>query len=186
MKQNIILGAVVVVLLAAIAGGYYYPKFTVLSGATGSTFTTAKYAGVAIDLSTNTGATSTSILNTDTSSRYITNTAVTCTNMGSSFTAVTGTGLATLQLTIGTSTSASPAAVVSVGPFSRVASALVFSTSTAPIGQLASTTLQTSTSTLGVLWKSGEYLSFWWNATNTPASGQTTVPCTEGVYYTGS
>lgn len=182
------------VVLAVIAGVVAAGIFSVLSnhnnavpvGASGSTFSTAKYAGVAIDLASNSGATSTSILNTDSSDRYVVAVELACRNTGSSFTAVTGAGLASLQLTVGTSSASSPASIVSIGAHSRVASAFVVGTATAPIIAVASSTTQVSTSTLGVLWKSGEYMTFWWNATNTPASGQTTVPCTEGVRYLGS
>lgn len=190
MDKNYFKAVGVIVVMTLLVGAYYFPRVNNVQIATtsqpGTSFSSAKYAGVTIDLSLNTGATSTSILNTDSNDRYVISTETVCRNMGSSYTAVTGAGLASLQLTVGTSSAASPAAVASVGAHSRVTSAFVFSTTTAPIGFMASSTLQTATSTFAARWKAGDYMTFWWNATNTPASGLTSVPCTEGVRYIGS
>lgn len=179
-----LVGAVIVGV--AIYGGYLYPRISPLAGSTvGTTFNVAKYAGVVIDLSSNSGATSTSILNTDAGNRYVIASKIICPNMGNSFTAYTGAGLTSngLQVTVGTSSTASPAAVASVGATAKVANAFAVGTTTG-VGFIASSTLVTGAPPAAI-WHAGEYMTFWWNATNTPATGST-APCTEGVEYLGS
>ncbi len=130
----------------------------------GSTFSTGKSYGVAINLaSAGTNGTSTSITNNDASDRYVTGFRVACENVGTSKTAYTGTGLASLQLSIGTTTSAAPATFSSVFP---VALNYVISTSTVNV-VVASSTTQTATSSNAMVWPMGISMTFATNATNT-------------------
>lgn len=148
----------------------------------GSTFGTAKFAGVAVNLaSPGANGTSTSILNGDASDRYISSIKAGCQGVGSSNTAYVGGGLASLQLTVATSTTAAPATnsnTNSVG-----GGAVVISTSTAVFGISTSTIAGNSTSPgitkVYFVWASNSYLTFTTNATNTAA-------CTFGVDYFGA
>lgn len=165
----------------AIVGAYQYPKQLHLAGAAspaGSTFNTAKFAGVSIDLSSpGANGTSTSITNTDATDRYITSTDLGCQSVGSSRSANTGAGLTSLGLTlsVGTTTTAAPA---SFSTWAAVASSGALSTST-PAFAIASSTATTATTTNADIWHSGEFLTFFFNATNT-------ARCTIGVKYIGS
>jgi hypothetical protein len=140
---------------------------------TGSTFTTAKFAAVTINLA-NTGqnGTSTSIINTDTNSRYVSSVKVGCTGVGTSLTAGNGTGLASLQLSIGTTSTSNPVSFVSGNP---VVSGMVIATTTSNYFISSSTSGLTN----GSIWGAGMPMTFSWNATNTAV-------CTEGVEYIGS
>lgn len=179
--QGFVLFAIAIVIAV---GGYFSPAVTrvvqSLGSSAGATFGDAKYAGVVIAL-TNQGAngTSTSIINTDTSVRYVTGLRLACTGLGNSFSSGVGAGLASLQVTVGTSSTAAPVAQASVGIFSRVSSGLIIATAT-PTFVIASSTTQIATSTLASPWYPNEYMTFWWNATSTATS-----TCTEGVDYIG-
>ena len=176
---KIFIGAVVVVLVAgAIAGGYFYPKLTQSFGTSpqGATFSTEKTAAVAINLSApGANATSTSILNTDSNDRYVSSAHIGCENVGTSKTAYTGTGLANLQLSVGTTTTAAP------GVFSSAEAIMSnLNLATATQGMLvSSSSLLTATSTYATIWPSNTYMTFFFNATNT-------ATCTVGVDYFGS
>jgi hypothetical protein len=175
----------------AIIGAYMFPKqlrpvntTTILQGVSsaGTTFGNAKFAGVTVRLGTaGAGATSTSILNTDTSDRFVTGFRLACNGVGTSKTAYTGTGLASLQLTIATTSEANVPTITTKYVF-PVTSAVPVSTSTVN-AVIASSTFMgvgaTATSSNSVVWNSGSYMTFFWNATNTAA-------CTEGVDYIGS
>ncbi len=175
--MNKALTVVAFVVLAALAvGAYFYPGTSQNLGnsSPGTNFNTEKQAAVAISLATpGAGATSTSILNTDAGSRYISSFKVGCSNVGTSQTAYTGTGLSSLQLTIATTATANPA-TIPVG-FADVANAFALGTGTVNL-LVASSTLTTATSSLAAIWHAGENLTFWFNATNTAA-------CTIGVSY---
>jgi hypothetical protein len=175
--NNTLKGILVVVVLGAITYlGMTYPKFTLPVGsAAGSTFNTAKFAGVAMNLATaGANATSSSVYNSDGSSRFVTGLDYGCTGVGSSKTAYTGAGLAALLLTVGTTTTSAPATIptdVVLANAITVATSsatMVFASSTTAIGTEAS-----------MLWPSGTYMTFWFNATNTAV-------CTIGVEYVGS
>lgn len=172
---SVILAAVIAL---AIIGGYYFPKYQILASAspTGSTFGDAKFAGVVVSLATpGANGTSTSILNTDTSDRYVTSTKVGCENIGTSRTAYTGTGLASLQVSIGTTTSANPASFLS---FAAITTGTIIGTSSVN-NLFSSSTLQTATTSLSVIWPANTNMTFYFNATNTAV-------CTVGVDYIGS
>lgn len=135
----------------------------------GTTFNTAKIASVNISPANGT-ATSSSILNTDASARYILTGFTSCTGVGSSNTAYTGVGLAALLMQVATTSSAGANLNTT-----NLALNLTVSTSSG-FSNNASTTVP-----IGVLayWPSNVNLTFAFNATNTGA-------CTAGVYYIGS
>lgn len=145
----------------------------------GTTFSTAKFAGVAVNLaSAGANGSSTSILNGDAFDRYVSSVKVGCEGMGTSKTAYTGTGLSTLQLTVGTSSASAPAELPKA--FSNVGASMIIPTSTANYA-FASTTsgYNLASSTNSMVWSSGAYMTFGFNATNTAV-------CTVGVDYFGS
>lgn len=168
-----------VILGGAIYGAYQFPQVSQLAGtsAQGSTFNTAKFAGIATNLAApGANATSSSILNTDANDRYITSIKAGCENVGTSKTAYTGAGLASLQLTVATSSSSAPATngnTNSVGggavTIGTSTTSYVVSTSTASVG----------TSNIYAVWLAGSYLTFTTNATNTAV-------CTFGAEYIAS
>ncbi len=167
-KITIIIAALVVA--GAILGGYFYPKFGLGTSSTaGSSFSTPKFYGVAVNLAApGANATSTSITNTDSTDRYVTGYRIACQGVGTSQTAYTGAGLAALLVKIGTTTTAAPATfstAVGVNP-----GGWTVSTSTVNTG-VASTTSQLGN---GALWRTGEIMTFSFNATNTAV-------CTVGV-----
>ncbi len=148
----------------------------------GTTFSNAKFAGVAINLaSPGANGTSTSVLNTDAGDRYINTIKVGCEGVGTSRTAYSGTGLDVLTLRIATSSTSAPAAnnnanPVGGGPLTVATSSTYF--------MEASTTASTAvpnvgTSAISNIWATGSYLTFTANATNTAA-------CTVGVDYFAS
>lgn len=142
----------------------------------GSTFSNAKYYGIAINLaSPGANGTSTSITNTDSNDRYVVATKIGCENVGSSRTAYTGAGLASLQISVGTTSTSAPITFSSVFP---VVLNQVISTSTQNY-LFASSTLVTATTSNAIVWPTGTALTFSFNATNTAA-------CTIGVETLGS
>jgi hypothetical protein len=173
--NKITITLVLVVLAAAIAGGYFYPKLGLgTSSVAGSSFSTPKFYGVAVNLA-NPGAngTSTSLTNTDGNDRYVTGYRIACQGVGTSKTAYTGAGLAALTAKIGTTTTSAPATFatdVGVNP-----GGWTVSTSTVNSG-VASSTSQVGN---GALWRTGEIMTFAFNATNTAV-------CTVGVDAVGA
>lgn len=173
--------------MAAIAlAGLKLPEAQILGGAsaTGSTFNTAKFAGITASLaSVGANGTSTSILNTDANDRYVTSLKAACQGIGTSQTAYSGTGLVALKLTVGTTTTSAPATIPTAN---LIANAVTVATAT-PILVIASSTAITpnagsnsgNIAALNDLWAAGSYLTFWVNATNTAV-------CTFGVDYIGS
>ena len=166
---------IVWVVLAAIAiGAYFYPVVSPsLGSAAGSTFSTAKVA--AVDMSPATAsATSTSLLNTDASARWITKFYVNCTGVGTSQTYLTGAGLSTWTMTAGTSSSATQIAIT------NLAGNLTLGTTTS-FSQNASSTVASAIAANTDLWywPAGTYLQFTFNATNTAA-------CIVGANYDAS
>lgn len=139
------------------------------ASAVGSTFSTAKVAYKAWTLSN--GATTTSLYNSDSSDRIIRSVDYTCSGVGTSLTAVTGTGLANLIFTAGTTSTDAPA-VPTLG--NSVFSSTV--ATTVPEIYLSSTTHGLTTSAFVRRWGAGTYLTFVSNATNTAA-------CVIGVTY---
>lgn len=170
-----IIGTLVVII--AVIGAYYFPKVVTTAGTSpsGSTFSSAKFAAVAINLA-NPGAngTSTSILNTDANDRYVSAFKVGCEAVGSSKTAYTGAGLAALLISVGTTTTAAPASFTS---FAAVATNFTLGTSSTNL-LVASSTLLTGTENAAI-WPTNTYMTFYFNATNTAV-------CSVGVDYFAS
>lgn len=177
MNKKIVSTILAIVITVAIVGAYHYPKSeesVSLAGSTaGSVFNSAKFAGVVVDLSTpGANGTSTSILNSDASDRFISGFRVGCNGVATSRTAYTGVILDALKLTIGTSTDSAPATFTG---FANVTTGYTLGTSS-PVLIVASTTPQTATSSLAARWPSNSYVTFTVNATNTAV-------CTFGVDY---
>jgi hypothetical protein len=175
LKQDIKI-LLAVVGIAAIVGGYFYPKFAFVGGApTGSTYGTQKQASIVFAPATG-SATSTSILNTDSTDRMVTIVQNVCGGVGTSQTAYTGAGLASLTLKAATTTTSAPAIVSNT----NLVESIVISTSTSDFVMASSTSsglVGTSAASLGSLrWPTNTYLTFFTNATNTAI-------CTVGVQY---
>lgn len=169
--KNIILA---LVLAVAIAGGYFFPQAISLSvgtSATGSTFNTAKFAGIVMAPAT-TAATSSSILNTDANDRYVQSASANCGVVGNSFTYSTGAGLASFTLVAATTSSSSVGGIPSN---TNLTMNVAVSTSSVDSAN--------ATSTYGTAfwqrWAANSYMTFTFNATNTAV-------CTVGVNYVGS
>lgn len=115
-------------------------------------------------------ATSSSLFNATGQDLYTTTVKVGCENVGTSKAAYTGGGLAALQMTVGTSSSAAPAAAPTNA---LLAGAVNIGTST-PYFVMASSTNGAISATGIAVWPAGSYMTFWFNATNTAV-------CTVGV-----
>jgi hypothetical protein len=173
--KNIIIGFVVVAVIAI--GGYFFPRNKVSqsfgASPTGATFGDAKRAAVVINpLVTGQNGTSTTLVNTDSNNRIVTDSFVDCNGVGNPLTAGNGTGLATWTLQIATTSTASPA---SVG--SNLVANITISTSTSDTFNATST--NPGPNPVGRIWPAGGNLTFFLNATTTGA-------CTAGVNYIGS
>lgn len=170
-----IVGIIGVILLV---GAYFFPSSTNtttvqnVGSAAGTTSNTAKFAGVvAVPSAPGANATSSSILNGDAGDRYITSVKVGCESVGTSKTAYTGAGLASLQVTMSTTSTAAPTAG------GTTISTITIATSTPTFLQASSTASGTSgTGSFLYIWQSGSYLTFTTNATNT-------ATCTFGGDY---
>lgn len=151
----------------------------VAGSSVGSTFNTAKFAG--IDWTLTNGATSTSVLNSDASDRYVTSFEVGCQSVGTSLTAVTGAGLISLQISAATTSTSAPAVVSNTNLVGG--GVMVIATSTPQFVEASSTAStavpNTGRSTIANVWSAGSYMTFWSNATNTAA-------CVVGVRYLAS
>jgi len=177
MNNNYLIGLVVVLFVAI--GAYFYPgASTSLLGASpsGATFGDAKIASIAINLAApGTNATSSSILNTDSNDRFIMSEEIGCEGVGTSKTAYTGTGLASLTLTMATSSTAAPTA----NGNANTLPVITIGTST-PNFVIASSTAGTpGTNLVSNIWAAGSYLTITANATNTAA-------CSAGIRYSAS
>lgn len=175
--QKIIAGIVLVGLIAI--GGYYFPKSsktTVIAGSspTGATFGDAKVAAVIIAPAT-TNATSSGILNTDGSDRYVTDSFVACASLGTSFTwnnAGTGGLLAGFKFSASTSTVATQNGNTNFSMNVNVAT-------TTPTDSFVASSTEGFPLFAGRRWASGTYEVFTANATNTAV-------CTVGLHYVSS
>jgi hypothetical protein len=137
----------------------------------GTTFNTAKVATVEMSPATN-AASSTSVLNTDASTRFVESLNAACTGVGTSYTNLTGTGLAALTITAATTTVANAGAQGNSNTFTgTVATTTAFS--------LLSSVIASTGAAMNYSWPSGTYLTFTFNATNTAA-------CIVGVNYLAS
>lgn len=167
-----------VVIGLAIYGAYQYPQAVVYNTGSpaGSSFSNMKFAGETASLaSPGANGTSTSVLNSDASDRYITRVFAECNTVGTSRTAYSGAGLANWFVTVATTSTADPAALPT-GYNPVTGNNLVIGTSTT-VSQVASSTAGVATTSN--LWAAGSYLTFQSNATNTAA-------CTFGAEYIGS
>ncbi len=193
MTKNIIYVLGAIVIAGAILGAYLFPvaqtPVAIGTSPTGTTFSSQKIAAIAFVPSA-AGATTTSILNTDANDRYVTSNFVNCTNATTSYTAITGGGLANLIIKAATTSTNAPAVVgnTNLAMNDTVATGTSAAGGAAfPVVMVSSTSLPASpavTNNVGAgafafLWASGSYLSFWANATNTAA-------CIVGVQYSAS
>ncbi len=199
MKQNLTLGAIVVVLVVAIGGGYFFPKLEnqeqqdqAVGSPVGTTFANAKVA--AINLFPTNGATSTSVLNSDASDRFVIDNFVACTGATTTYAAVTGSALTSLGWIIKAATTSTLAPAV-IGNTNLVMNdAIATGTVAAGVASdyggvvlVASTSIASSSPLVNnagaaaqmFRWAAGSYLTFWSNATNT-------ANCTVGVHYLAS
>lgn len=150
----------------------------------GASFTTGKIAAVSALLTLpGANATSSSIQNNSGVDQYITGVMIGCENLGTSRVAYTGGGLATdgLQLSIATTSTAAPATNGTnlVFPAIGISTTTGYFTLASSTGSLATTSVSgsigyTGSQSVNNIWKSGSYLTFSVNATNT-------AQCTFGV-----
>lgn len=171
MARYLIAFVAAVVIGGFIWGAYQYPEVPapVVGSPVGSTFGTSKIAQVNITPST-AAATSSSILNTDSSARWVKSNYADCIAPTTSQTYLTGAGLANLQLLVATTSVANEGLQGST----NYAGNLTVAT-TSYYSNNASSTLPV----LGGYWAPGTYLTFDFNATNT-------AQCTVGVRYEAS
>lgn len=183
-----IVSAIVLVAGALIAGAYYYPQVAAVGApsATGTTFTSQKIATVVM-APTAAGATTTSILNSDSFDRWIDETVVACSGVGTSRTAYTGAGLAAWFVRMATTSTSAPNSFGGNTNYVTTmtiatSSAFSFVASSSPSQYLSSSDPTVATSSMPAVnrfWPSGSYLTIDYNATNT-------ATCTVGVSYFGS
>lgn len=180
MKSSTLLWAGIIVVALLAAGAYYYPSQndtqTLAGSPVGTTFNTAKVAAINWTLST--GATTTSVLNSDASDRYVKAIEMGCEAVGTSQTPLTGVGLLALTIKAATTSSASPAVISNAHVIGN--SGFTLATST-PTFVIASSTVAgpAGSSDIANIWAAGSYMTFWSNATNTAV-------CTVGVTYLAS
>jgi len=174
MKNKIIVSAVAILAVLAIAT-FLLSKKPVSSGSAGvgATFNSAKIAEINMTPSTGT-ATSTSIYNGDDDDRIVTDAFASCSGIGTSYTAYTGTGLtsAGLLLKAATTTTSAPASVTNT----NLAMSISIATTTPSDMYVATSTYGTA---YWQRWGAGTYMTFFTNATNTAA-------CSIGVHYIGT
>lgn len=174
MTTKISLGVIAVVVLGlAIYGAYLYPKAENSVGSSaGATFSTAKVAAVVMAPNTQ-AATSSSIVNTDGSGRWVTDAFAYCSGDSTAFTNITGGGLAALTLQAAT-TSTSGAGLL--GNTNYAANMTLATSSTYAAN--STTTPTGSPDAKFYYWGSGVDMTFLFNATTTA-----TAACTVGVHY---
>lgn len=168
MAKIIISLVLAVAVGAAIVGAYFYPQEVKNFGSpVGSTFNTAKIAAVNMSPLT-LAATSSSVLNTDSSNRYVESLNADCTGVGTSGGA-TGAGVATWTITAATTTVANEGSQGNTNTF-------VGSVATTTPYSLLSSVIATTGTGINYVWAPGSYMTFLFNATNTAA-------CVVGVHY---
>lgn len=150
------------------------------TGTAGNTYGTEKIAAIVINLAgTGQNGTSTSITNTDATDRYVSSVKIGCEGFPATITDYNG-AKASLQVSIGTTTSASPSAFLSTA---AVAQNLTVPTTTNSTLVAAATTTPAAfglaSTSVAFIWPTGTSMTFFWN-------GTTTAKCTEGVAYFGS
>lgn len=163
---------------AAIVGAYFYPSSSVLTqfvgtSPQGSTFSSAKFYAVAVNLaSPGANATSSSILNTDANDRYVSSIKLGCEGVGSSNTAFTGGGLAALTVFAATSSTAAPAN--NTFNANKVGGGNITVSTSTTVFAISSSTISVGSSNVYFVWPTNTYMTFTFNATNTAV-------CTIGV-----
>lgn len=180
--QKSILALVGVIVLVGAYGGYRYlfapaVQPVVSTSTQGSTENTSRRATIAVLLAApGANATSSTILNASPNDYYVNSLDVGCEKIGTSQTAYTGAGLASLTATFATSSTAAPSAI----PSSNSIGVLTVATSSAFWG-VSSSTLSGPNGVTGStnIWASGSYLTITFNATNTAS-------CEVGVGYFSS
>jgi len=175
MNNNYLTVGVLVVLLVAI-GAYFYPTqlAPALGSAVGSTFSTQKMATVDISPLTD-AASSTSILNTDASARWIDDFGFAgCTGLGTSFSDKVGAGIASLAVQAATTS------VANNGLQGNTNYALNLNISTtSSLGAFSANSTTTMPTDFRSYWASGTNITFTFNATSTGA-------CVVEIGYTPS
>lgn len=178
--QQVFVSSIVATVLAAIilltVG---HPQTTQLAATSpqGSTGSTARqYSIFGVNLAApGANATSSSIQNNTSNDIYVTAVKIACEGVGTSKTAYTGAGLAALTMSVGTTSTAAPAAV----PTNLIGgSAYTIATGTVNF-LLASSTNGNALANFTGIWPAGSYMTFFSNATNTAV-------CTVGVDGTSS
>lgn len=177
MKKDILF-VVIGICIGAIIGyavhGTPKVQFAGTNNAVGTVFNTAKVAQVNITPSSG-SATSSSLLNTDATDRYITSSFVMCNTVGTSKTAYTGTGLANLLWRMATTSTAITGALAD----SNTNYAANDTLATTTVDSFIASTTEGVTAGTSRVWPTGTYLTIQPNATNTGV-------CTAGVHYIGS
>jgi hypothetical protein len=179
-KFKIVSTVVIAVILGvSIYGAYQYPKLPVsfgtsTQGGTGSTARQFNVYGVNLAAPGN-NATSSSVLNNTGNDLYVTGVKIGCEGVGTSKTAYTGTGLAALTVTVGTTTFAA----TSSASLTPIATAITMATGSVDFLSASSTQILAGNAQYLDIWNAGTYMNFFTNATNTAV-------CTFGVDTTSS
>lgn len=177
MNNSIVYSVSVIVAIAlGLTLGYtlfHTEEMSVGTSSTGTTFSTAKIAEVVMAPQSVT-ATSSSILNTDSSDRYVTDAGVYCTGLTTMFGMNGAGGLVTFDYYAGTTSSAAPTAAVTSNPLLAMRVSVATAT---PNGFTATSTF---TNPYARVWNSGSYLTFQTNGTSSAAI------CTPYVRYIAS
>ena len=172
-QKSLVYVGLIIVFLVAI-GGYLYPQTRMLAGAVSpSGVTNQTSLSPSITVAPLTTATTTWILNTGASDRFVTDVFSYCTGIGQSNAwnqAGTGGGLAAWTLQVSTSTAQTVGALANTNLVGNI----LISTSTAWNGVSSSTVNTAGFVSMNADWPVNTYLAFSFNATNTAA-------CTVGV-----
>lgn len=170
MKNLLIAGGVVAIVAIAI-GAYFFPAQSLFQGTAGNTFSNAKVAAININPQSIT-STSTSLYNSDSTDRTITDAFVTCTGLTTMYgSGPQSTGVDAFRWYMATSSVAAPTASVA----NAVLGAANFTLGTSTAFNYAATS--TYTVPWGRIWTAGTYMIFQTNATSSSAA------CTAGVHY---
>lgn len=168
-NKSIVVGLIVVLLVAI--GAYFYPQYGlgVVGPGAGSFNGTRGFASLDVALA---NGSSTSILNTDSFDRLISEAFVGCQGLSTSLNA-SGAGVASLLVQVATTTVAN----LGLQGNANYIGNLTVGTSTSNGTAYVSTTTNPFPNEQSRVWPSGTYLTFNFNATSSAAL------CTEGVSY---
>lgn len=168
-----LIGLLIVVLAGITWAGITFPKQIQFgASATGSTFGTAKIAEVVMAPQSRT-ATSTSILNSDSSDRVVLDAGVNCSGLSNMFGSTSG-GLSTYQWYAGTTSSAAPTASIASNALLAMNVAVATTTSA------GFTATSTYTNPYARIWGAGTYMTFQTNGTSSA------TVCQPFVHYIGT